>query len=1475
MIIRCLLLLLLAATIPCIAGPDSIVTFNEIHYHPATEGEPEWVELHNQMGIRVDLGKWELQGGIYFKFPEGTLLEPGEYLVVSGQVGTPAGAYGPFSGKLNNGGEELRLHGRHGRLMDIVQYGRNDHWPEAADGSGVTLAKRNPELASARAKSWTTSDSVGGTPGAENFAVPASPQQRMLTSAGHSWKMLATDALPAEWNRLDYDDSDWQSRLSPFPVESQSDIVLLRKTFAYLGSTEDVSLFFDGQTSSSATLYLNGNAIGEYSPDAKATLLGAEGLLQGANLLGIEFSSSGDEVVFDGALSAVIGLVQSERVPATPGPIVINEIHYHAPPTYADPTNGIPFATNDEEWIELLNINSETVDLSGWRIRDGIRYDFPENTHLDPGSYLVVTKDQFSGALSNQGERIVLENQQGEIVDEVSYYDSGRWPSLADGGGSSLELVDPKADNSIGDSWAASDETERGEWREYSYRASGAEPAGSNNPDNWNEFLIGFLDAGEALIDDVSVREDPTGANRELILNGSFDADAQGAQPGHWRLLGTHRLGKVVADPEGNGNVLHLVATGELTHTYNNASITLANNRSIQSQTEYEIRFRAKWLAGSPQLNTRLYLNRAARTHLLPLPDKVGTPGSPNSHMSSGLGPSFDEVLHRPAVPENGESIFISGFVQDVDKVQSVAVHYRLDGDEWNEIPAALDESGWFLGILPGQGENSVIQFYVRATDVTGAVSTFPAKGEESRALIRIGDGGVTERAENNLRLIMLEADADDMHTQIHAVSNFRWGGTAIYGDRSVYYDVGVRLRSAPYGRRGRPGWNIRFGDEQPFRGVHSTVVVDAALNVPRGDGTGWVTTGDGASINEMLFNVVANRAGGIAATYDDIIYFSGPRRSDRKFAQLKMMRFEDAYLDEFFPDGSDGNLYKQELIYYPTSTANGRPDGLKNGYNMVKQVDIRTMGNDKEAYRFNYLLRNNRKRDDFSSIIGLGRAFSSGSTLTSDRIEEIIDVDNWMRTLAINALFGVADTYNNGLAHNLVFYARPDDGRVMIFPWDLDHAMYYSYESSIFGQGTHRVKTLIDRSVNRRRFRGHLLDICTIAFNSEFIDPWADHLHEVAGQSYSRRLKWWIAQRRNFVLKQIENESPRVEFAIDADVDGQSDESLVELRGAGWVDVHSFRVIRRDGESTVVPASFRDGVHWNLRVPLYQGENVITVEALNYQGSVVGSDKVTVVHTGGVTSPAPGGLIISEIMYHPEEPDETERMAGFASAESFEFVELFNSTDQPIELGGSRFSNGVSIEFTAAVLQPGEHGLVVSDATAFLTRYGGGARILGVYSGSLSNGGESITISDAIGTNIDTIEYDDSLPWPPEADGAGYSLTRNVISGDWRPSALPGGSPGSSDRVSFDGFASLLDYVITAPPTIVERGAALQWLERTAADDASLTLEHSSDLTEWFPIELNLRKATSMGNGSRELQVELPNDRDGYYRFRVSRLQP
>ncbi|MGI9239814.1 MAG: lamin tail domain-containing protein [Verrucomicrobiales bacterium] len=165
--------------------------------------------------------------------------------------------------------------------------------------------------------------------------------------------------------------------------------------------------------------------------------------------------------------------------------------------------------------------------------------------------------------------------------------------------------------------------------------------------------------------------------------------------------------------------------------------------------------------------------------------------------------------------------------------------------------------------------------------------------------------------------------------------------------------------------------------------------------------------------------------------------------------------------------------------------------------------------------------------------------------------------------------------------------------------------------------------------------------------------------------------------------------------------------------------------------------------------------------------------------------------LRVTEIHFHPGEPDEAEEQAGFDDEDSFEFIELRNTGPAAVDLDGVTFVEAITFTFPPRMLPPGESVIVVNDRAAFEKRYPApaAAAIAGEFSGSLANSGESIGLRGRFGEMIQSFTYSDA--WYPSTDGDGASL---VITEDslpaaawdlpssWRPSTLLGGSPGAVD---------------------------------------------------------------------------------------------
>jgi hypothetical protein len=179
-------------------------------------------------------------------------------------------------------------------------------------------------------------------------------------------------------------------------------------------------------------------------------------------------------------------------------------------------------------------------------------------------------------------------------------------------------------------------------------------------------------------------------------------------------------------------------------------------------------------------------------------------------------------------------------------------------------------------------------------------------------------------------------------------------------------------------------------------------------------------------------------------------------------------------------------------------------------------------------------------------------------------------------------------------------------------------------------------------------------------------------------------------------------------------------------------------------------------------------------------------------VHTNSFTpSPSPAQLYlrITELMYHP---GPLESGSPFAR-EDFEYIELKNIGPATLNLAGVHFTNGVTFAFTSnspvSSLAPGQTVVLVKNAAAFQARYGNSITIAGTYTGSLDNGGERLSLHDAVGEQIMDFTYDNN--WYPVTDGPGLSLviinenadwTSWDLKESWRPSSTSLGSPGATD---------------------------------------------------------------------------------------------
>ena len=960
--------------------------------------------------------------------------------------------------------------------------------------------------------------------------------------------------------------------------------------------------------------------------------------------------------------------------------IVFNEIMFSAPPNLEIPASGgnpaIPYRQNPEQWIELHNRTAQLVDLTGWRLDGGIDFPFSSGTKIPPGGYLVVARDPaalqakfpglvpvgpFSGKLSGSGELLVLRDANGNPADRVHYYDDGRWPEAADGGGSSLELRDPRADNLAGENWAASNETSRSSWQTYTYEGvAAASPVGPDT--QWKEFVMGLMDKGEVLLDDITVTETPAGTPVAMLQNSAFTIDAS-----KWRIIGNHR-GTVIEDPDQPGNkVLRLVSTGSTDHMSNHAETTFAGGRSVTNGRIYRVSYRAKWIQGCRQLNTRLYFNRLAKTTVLTGHDQYGTPGMGNTAATPNIGPTYTGLRQEPAVPAALAPVTVSISAADPDNVTAMTLWWRLDPGAWSSLPMTGDGAPLprYSASLPGQTAGKIVQFYVEGTDSQNVKSTFPAEGPNSRSLYKVNDGQAKTNGLHNVRLVMLAADATTMHATINLMSNQRLGATVIYDEREIFYNVGLRLKGSEHSRTEplRLGFNIGFNSEQLFRGVHRSVAID------RSESTGY-------GQREILMHQVVNHCGGVPTKYHDLIQVIAPQATHTGAAELQLARYSDVFLDDQFENGSDGMVYEYELVYQLNSTNNGSPEGNKiPAPDSVVGTGIGNMGNDKEGYRWTYLIKNNEDRDDYSRVIPWAKWMATTGTAFTSQIANYLDVDQWLRGTAINVISGAGDSYGgDGSQHNVQFCVRPTDGRMLFFPHDLDAFL----DSSRGIEPNTGITKIIAVPAYARIYYGHLQEIMETTYNSTYMTRWANHFGALLpAQPFASHLAF-ISARKTTVTNAINAKVPAsTPFVITTNggLDATTASNSFTLSGTANLSV---RTILVNGVAYPITwaAVLSRPTGWSVTVPLASGVNILSIQGLDRNGVALGTalDTITVTNTG---SGAPQPVKINEWMANNAAPG---GHADPADGRFQDWIELYNPNATAVDLSGYQLTDELAV---------------------------------------------------------------------------------------------------------------------------------------------------------------------------------------------------
>jgi hypothetical protein len=420
--------------------------------------------------------------------------------------------------------------------------------------------------------------------------------------------------------------------------------------------------------------------------------------------------------------------------------------------------------------------------------------------------------------------------------------------------------------------------------------------------------------------------------------------------------------------------------------------------------------------------------------------------------------------------------------------------------------------------------------------------------------------------------------------------------------------------------------------------------------------------------------------------------------------------------------------------------------------------------------------------------------------------------------------------------------------------------------------------------------------------FQSSALNPWFAHYGATVGQNMTG-MAAFVDARRAFVLGQMPTATA---FAIttNSGADFAVSAPTTVLAGTGPINVRDLR-IAETGFTPVV--TWTSDSAWQFTMPLLPGVNAITLQGLDYTGTVAVTDTIAI--TNNLSAPDPRDFLrLTELHYHPANPSTAAETAVSTDDSDYEFIELQNTGAASLDISGVHFGAGIDFTFPPGTsLAAGQFAVLVRNTAAFQARYGP-VPVAGVYApDSLNNGGETLTLNDATGRLILSFTWDDD--WFPHSDGGGWSMvpvnpaalaTLNTAGG-WGLSFQKHGNPGAANGgitgsefagwqfghftveelanpaisgsgadPSHQGMDNFLRYAfgltpqaspLAAMPTAVTTGGMLriEFRRLKRAVDIVYTAETSADLGAWSAVAGTPVVLLDNGDGTETVRIETP----------------
>ncbi len=533
-----------------------------------------------------------------------------------------------------------------------------------------------------------------------------------------------------------------------------------------------------------------------------------------------------------------------------------------------------------------------------------------------------------------------------------------------------------------------------------------------------------------------------------------------------------------------------------------------------------------------------------------------GTPGQANTAADSDIAPIILDVEHWPIIPQSTDAVTVTAEVLDeLGSPASVTLYYSVDTSTYsnqNTYPTYSPGSfttvpmyddgvhddgsagdGVYGGQIPAQADETIMEFFVEATDAGANSRTWPPPSDVdstpeqvTNLLYQVLDSYdptaewvpgsppvyyliMTENERGRLADI---GDDGDAFTG-EAMTNAQMNGTFICVDGTgvrMRYNTGIRNR----GNRTRVmppnNYHVNFLNERPWNNI-------TALNI--NSKFPWVQI-TGSAVFRMA-GIDASDASAVMVRVNGQDLSTGD--SNMHGIYVSMESYNGDWAENHYPDDPGGNLYR--CSYYRN---NVDPQTWA-------ELIFKDPGNpppDPADYDDNYIKQTNLAENDWQDLFDLIGVLNDDVSSDADfltAVEQIVDIDQWMRFFATDALIGnLEGGLSWGVGDDYAMYCGDLDRRFRFIPHDLDTILgqqtgadpdrsIFVYPEGVNStyNGIEGLQRLFEMPSVIKTYYNKYIELIDTAFAPENIDPLLDQvLDGIVSQSTIDGMKQCVVDR-------------------------------------------------------------------------------------------------------------------------------------------------------------------------------------------------------------------------------------------------------------------------------------------------------------------------------------------------------------------------